>query len=504
MSRQQPVLLVIDDEAGMLSLVDRFAQQAGFAVVGHTSARTALAELSAQPADVALVDLRMPELGGLEVLRAIREAQPECQVILMTAHASVDSALEAVKLGALDYLSKPLDLPRVRELLAGVRERMARRAALLAAESETAHRMELCGLIGRSAVMQELFDLVQRIAPHARTALITGETGSGKEGIAHAIHHLGPRRQRRFVTINCSAVVETLFESELFGHVRGAFTGATDHKAGLFEAADAGTLFLDEVGELPLSVQAKLLRVLEVGEVQRVGSLQAKKVDVRIVAATNRDLEQEVAAGRFRSDLYYRLNVVELRIPPLRERPGDIPYLTAAFVREFAAKFRKAIDGVTPGVERLLMARDWLGNVRELRNVLERACMLTEGRVLNERDLQAAMPTRPKAAVRPTVEMPAPAVAAVPPAAATLADDLHAIERQHLERVLAAAGGNRSAAADRLGVSRRTFYRRLQKHRLLNRPRASASDVSPARAVGGTEDGSQLAQASVSMPDLDL
>jgi DNA-binding NtrC family response regulator len=290
----RPLLWVIDDEPGILALIDRFARQAGFDVVVHSSARTALAEMPGRGADAALVDLRMPELGGLEVLQRIREAQPDCQVILMTAHASVESAIEAVKLGALDYLSKPLDLKRLRELLDGVVGKIARRAALLTAESETAHRMELCGLIGRSAVMQELFDMVRRIAPHARASLVTGETGTGKEGIAHAIHHLGPRRQRRFLTINCSAVVETLFESELFGHVRGAFTGAVDNKTGLFEAADGGTLFLDEVGELPLAAQAKLLRVLEAGEVQRVGSLHAKKVDVRVVAATNRNLVEEV------------------------------------------------------------------------------------------------------------------------------------------------------------------------------------------------------------------
>ena len=231
----------------------------------------------------------------------------------MTGHASVDTAIEAVKLGALDYLTKPLDIERLRQLLDQAREDAARRADLLAAENATAHRLELCGLIGRSAVMQQLFGLVRRIAPHARTALITGETGSGKEGIARAVHDLGPRRARRFFTINCSAVVESLFESELFGHVRGAFTGATENKPGMFEAADGGTLFLDEIGELPPSVQAKLLRVLETGEVQRVGSLQPKMVDVRIVAATNRDLRREADAGRFRSDLY---------LPPERRRTG--------------------------------------------------------------------------------------------------------------------------------------------------------------------------------------
>ena len=482
MSGRRPSLLVIDDEPGMLALIERFARQSGFDVVVHTSGSTAISQLASHTADVALVDLRMPEIGGLDVLRGIKEAQPDCQVILMTAHASVDSAIEAVKLGALDYLSKPIDLNRLRELLTGVREKSARRAALLAAENETAHRMELCGLIGRSAIMQDLFDLVERIAPHARTALVTGETGSGKEGIAHAIHHLGPRRQRRFLTINCSAVVDTLFESELFGHVRGAFTGATENKPGLFEAADGGTLFMDEVGELPLPAQAKLLRVLEVGEVQRVGSLQSKKVDVRVVAATNRDLRAEVEAGRFRSDLYYRLNLVELRIPPLRERPGDIPYLTAAFLREFAAKFRKPIDGVTPGVERILMTGEWLGNVRELRNVLERACMLSEGRVLNERDLQAAMPGPSRLSRR--VPDSTAGNPQMPPKSSTLADDLGAVERQHLERVLAEADGNKSAAADRLGVSRRTFYRRLEKHNLLKARRTSQdrTGAEPARS----------------------
>jgi hypothetical protein len=264
---------------------------------------------------------------------------------LRTAHASVDSAIDAVKLGALDYLTKPLDVARLRELLTGEREDGVRRAELLAAENATAHRLELCGMIGRSGVMQQLFGLTRRVAPHARTALVTGETGVGKEGIARAIHSQGPRRSKRFITVNCSAVVETLFESELFGHARGAFTGATDNKPGMFEAADGGTLFLDEIGELPAAVQAKLLRVLETGEVQRVGSVQAKSVDVRIVAATNRDLRAEAEAGRFRSDLFYRLNIVELAVPALRDRREDIPYLTAAFVKEFSARFGKEIEG---------------------------------------------------------------------------------------------------------------------------------------------------------------
>ena len=460
MIARKPLLIVVDDEPGVLGLIERAVRPTGYEVALYTNGREALFHLATEPADVALVDLRMPELGGLDVLRAVREARPQCQVILMTGHASVDGAIEAVKLGALDYLSKPIDFARLRQLLESVREERDRRTALMAADGETARRLEMCGMIGRSPVMQELFGLVRRIAPHARAALVTGETGTGKEGVARAIHDLGPRRARRFVTINCSAVVETLFESELFGHMRGAFTGATENKAGLFEAADGGTLFLDEIGELPAAVQAKLLRVLETGEVQRVGSLQTKTVDVRIIAATNRDLAAEAAAGRFRSDLFYRLNVIELRLPPLRERPEDIPFLAASFIREFAGKFKKPIEGVRPAAERALMTRPWLGNVRELRNVLERACMLADGNVLTERDLQATIP--------PEASPDANSGAADKGRdQRTLTQDLDLVERDHIVRVLAEAQGNKRAAAQRLGLSRRTLYRRLERYHLL-------------------------------------
>lgn len=452
-----PIAFAVDDDRAVLSLVGRFLQGAGFETQLFSSGQQALAAVAEQAPDVALVDLQMPEMGGLDVLRAVRAAHPECQVVLMTGHSSVDTAMEAVKLGALDYLSKPVDFDRLRQLLIGVREEMQRRTALLLVEGETARQLELCGMIGRSGVMQELFNLVRRIAPHARAALVTGETGSGKEGIARAIHQLGPRRNKKLLTINCSAVVETLFESELFGHVRGAFTGATDHKAGLFEVADGGTLFLDEIGELPLAVQAKLLRVIETGEVQRVGSLQPRKVDVRTVAATNRELEREAAGGRFRADLYYRLNVVELRVPSLRERPGDIPYLTAAFVKEFSARFGKPIERVSAAAERVLMAREWLGNVRELRNVLERACMLAEGAVLTERDLSAPVTGHP----------PKDLTSPAGPPARTLSQNVSDVERAQLVRTLAETAGNKNEAALRLGISRRTLYRRLVEYGLL-------------------------------------
>src|SRR5262245_29543335 len=353
MNGPKPLIVIVDDEQGILDVVSRVARRAGYDALTYSNGRDAIAALQTQRADLVLVDLRMPEVGGLDVLRAIRDGSPRCQAVLMTGYASVDTAVEAIKLGATDYLSKPLDFGRLEELLANVRDDLERRRNLLSIEGDVAKRLEFCGMIGRGPVMQELFGMIRRLAPHVRTALVTGETGTGKELVARALHQLGPRRERRFVTVNCSAVVETLFESELFGHVRGAFTGATDHKAGLFETADGGTVFLDEIGELPASVQAKLLRVLENGEVQRVGSLEPRKVDVRLVAATNRDLRQEVASGRFRGDLYYRLNVAEITLPSLRQRREDIPYLTAAFVQSFAQRFGKPLVGLTPPAERL-------------------------------------------------------------------------------------------------------------------------------------------------------
>jgi two-component system, NtrC family, response regulator HydG len=452
MSDSAPQLLVVDDEPGMLTLVQRFAEGEGFDVVTRSGGRAVLTELPGLNPDAALLDRNMPEVGGLELLKAIRESDPGCQVILMTAEATVESAIEAVKLGALDYLSKPLDFDRLRELLGGVRYGIARRQRLLAADTELAHRFEFYGMVGRGPVMQELFDLVRRLAPHARTALITGETGTGKELVARALHKLGPRKDRKFIAFNCSALVETLAESELFGHVRGAFTGAIESKAGLFEQSDGATLFLDEIGELPIPIQAKLLRVIEYGEVQRVGATDSRKVDVRLIAATNRRLPQEVAAGRFRQDLYYRLNVVEISLAALRERRDDIPYLTAAFVQEFSSRFQKRVSGLSPGAERLLNNAPWTGNIRELRNVIERACMLSDGRILSEREVLAALGgTRPAAVPATTTESATPEPDEIMPE----------IDRDAIEQALQQVGGNRSAAARKLGISRRALYRRL-------------------------------------------
>jgi two-component system, NtrC family, response regulator HydG len=460
MNGPKPLLVVIDDEQGILDVVSRFAEQVGYEALACSNGRDAIAQLQTRRADLVMVDLRMPDLGGLDVLRAIRDIDPRCQAVLMTGFASVETAVEAIKLGATDYLSKPLDFGRLEQLLTGVRDDLARRRNLLSIESDVARQLAFCGMIGRGPAMQELFGMIRRLAPHVRTALVTGETGTGKELVARALHSVGPRRDRRFVAVNCSAVVETLFESELFGHVRGAFTGAIDHKQGLFELADSGTLFLDEIGELPMSVQAKLLRVLELGEVHRVGSLEPRKVNVHVVAATNRDLRAEVAAGRFRSDLYYRLNIVEVKLPALRDRREDIPYLTAAFVREASERLQKTLAGLTPGAERLLGIASWDGNVRELKNVIERACIMADGDLITERELMVSMPMFTYAQARP-----AGTIQAMPQSDDLAASDdlLATVEREHIQRALIRAHGNKKAAARMLGLSRRALYRRLER-----------------------------------------
>ena len=455
MTSPRPLLVVVDDEQGILDVVSRFAQRAGFDVAVCADGREGIALIQARRPDLVMVDLRMPEVGGLEILRAIRDVDPHCQAVLMTGYASVDTAVEAVKLGAMDYLSKPLDFGRLDQLLASVRDEIDRRRSVLSMEGDLARRLEFCGMVGRGPRMQDLFGMIRRLAPHVRLALVTGETGTGKELAARALHSIGPRRDRRFIAVNCSAVNDTLFESELFGHVRGGFLGAIENKPGLFELADNGTLFLDEIGGLPPTSQARLLRVLELGEVSRVGALEPRRVDVHVIAATNRDLRAEVAAGRFRGDLYYRLNVVEVKLPPLRDRREDIPYLTAAFVREIAQRLQKPLQGITPGAEARLTNSPWDGNVRELHNVVERACILADGEFVTERELAVCLPP-------PITAVAVPAASAVAADKAST-DLLVDVERDHIQRALVRTGGNKKAAAQMLGLSRRALYRRLER-----------------------------------------
>jgi two-component system response regulator HydG len=445
----RPLLLLVDDDPQIRQLLSEIGTREGFEVLEAADGAAALEMLHRRHMDLVLLDLHMPRANGLDVLRAVRAGGSSSQIALMSGAASVEDAVEAIKLGASEYFSKPLDLPRVRALLGAMRQQFEDRNSVLESDAALAERLEVCGMIGRSPAMRELFSVINRLAPHARTVLVTGETGTGKELVARALHTLGPRKAKKLVTVNCSAVVETLFESELFGHVRGAFTGATADKAGVFEAANGGTVFLDEAGELPPGAQAKLLRTLENGELQRVGSVELKKVDVRVIAATNRRLDAEIAAGRFRSDLYYRLNVVEIAVPPLRERSEDVPYLTAAFVRRFSREFDKSITGLTEAAEERLVQWPWPGNVRELRNVIERACLLCEGHLLTEGDLARSLSDRPAAV---SAALPDDEPAGPPPTA----DEVAA--------ALDSTGGNKSLAARRLGISRRALYRLIDKY----------------------------------------
>jgi DNA-binding NtrC family response regulator len=446
-SQPRPLLLLVDDDHQIRQLLSEVGVREGFEVLEAADGAAAIEMLQRRHIDLVLLDLHMPRANGLDVLRSVRSSATSSQIALMSGDASVEDAVQAVKLGATEYFAKPLDLARMRALMASMRQQFIDRNAVLASDAALAERLEVCGMIGRSPSMRELFSMINRLAPHARTVLITGETGTGKELVARALHELGPRKKKKLVTVNCSAVVETLFESELFGHVRGAFTGATADKAGVFEVANGGTVFLDEIGELPAGAQAKLLRTLENGELQRVGSVELKRVDVRVIAATNRRPEVEIAAGRFRSDLYYRLNVVEITVPPLRERPEDIPYLTAAFVRKFSKDFGKQITGLTAGAEERLVQWPWPGNVRELRNVIERACLLCEGHLLTEADLARSLDERLLASLNVEDEPAGP-----PPSQAAV------------QMALDDTGGNKALAARRLGISRRALYRLIDKY----------------------------------------
>jgi two-component system NtrC family response regulator len=448
-------ILVVDDEPAQRELLGGFLAKRGWSVELAAGGAEALAILRRTAVDLVLADYRMPDLSGLELLKASQRLNPELPVVLITAYGSVASAVEAMKAGAYDYLTKPIELDELVHLVDRIAERQQLLTEVRELRTQLRERFRVEGIIGESRQMQEVLSLVARVAPTPSTVLIRGESGTGKELIAKAIHYNSPRRDRPFVKVNVSALPETLLESELFGHEKGAFTGATERRIGRFEAADGGTLFLDEIGDLPLALQVKLLRVLQEREIERLGSQRPIAVDIRILAATNQDLERAVRERHFRADLYYRLNVFPIVLPPLRERSEDLPLLIEFLLQTFAARLGKPVMALSRQAMDVLMKYDYPGNVRELENILERAIILARHETIYVEDLPLHLRESPpeNAAETPTVQ-------------ASLPEVLHAIERQMLLRALERHGGVQTRAAAELGISERVLRYKLRKHQL--------------------------------------
>ena len=446
-------LLIVDDDAGLRQSLGLLLSEAGHRVTAEGDPVAALARASAESFDLILCDVRMPNMDGLTFLRRYREAKGEALLIMMSAFGSEDAALAAMREGAYDYLPKPFRPDEVVLTLrkAEERENLRREVATLRAElvAETGRE-----LVGESAPMRQVLELARRVAGHDTTVLITGESGTGKELLARAIHRMSPRAKAAFVAINCAAIPEQLLESELFGHVRGAFTGATADRAGLFEEADGGTLLLDEIGDLPLGLQAKLLRVIEDGEVRRVGDRQTLKVDVRLLAATAKALEAAVQRREFREDLFYRLNVVRLQLPPLRERVDDIPVLLNFFLEQVGRRIGRTLTMTAEAMARL-SRHPWPGNVRELRNAIERAAVLSATGRLEPVDFGF-------------IEAPGPAgsTGARNGERIELRTQVEELEREVIRQALATAEGNRREASRRLGVSLRTLFYKMKRYEL--------------------------------------
>ncbi len=462
-------ILVADDEPNLRRVLAAILVREGYEVVQASDGEEALALLD--PTTTAVItDLRMPRRDGMDVLRQVVTEHPDVPVIIITAHGSVDSAVEAVKLGAFDYIEKPFEQEEIRRVVAkAVKQSEAQRKAprTLDVRDETAHGR--FGIVGESAAMRKIFDIIEKVADTPSTVLITGESGTGKELVAKALHQLSARKGGPFIKINCAAIPKTLMESELFGYEKGAFTGAVGSKPGRFELADRGTLFLDEIGEIPVEMQVKLLRALQESEFERVGGIKTIKVDVRLITATNRDLEKEIEAKNFREDLYYRLNVVPLHIPPLRERREDIPLLVDHIIRKFNERLKKKVDGVADEALERLMAYGWPGNIRELENVLERTLLFSDGPRIHLSDLPPeiglALPALPSA--------PSPAVAERPGSAASLKDIVRAeterVERELILRALDETGGNVTQAAKLLQISRKSLQMKMKEFGLRER-----------------------------------
>ena len=456
-------LLAIDDDPQSLELVSETLSDNGLQILTADDPEAGLELVRHERPEIVLSDIVMPKMSGMELLSRILDVDPATNVVLMTAHYSTDAAVEAIKKGACDYLTKPISIPVLRERIGKLAADARRRRRVSQLDGELMDSSQFEGMVGRSPLMWEMFAQIRRVAPHYRACSVTGPTGTGKELVAHALHKLS-QASGPMVVCNCSAVVETLFESELFGHVRGAFTGADSNKMGLFEAAHGGTLFLDEIGDMPLATQAKLLRVLQNREVQRVGSLTARQVDVRVVAATNHDLRAQIVEKRFREDLYYRLSMVEIKTPALADRKEDLPLLERFFIRKFAAQYNKPVESMTPRAQILLARHSWPGNVRELENVIGHACMLAAGEVIDVADLPEYM--RQGAAAGPFVPTPSPGAAYSAAAGGAEGLSFDEQERRVIEQALERTGGNQVQAARLLNITRDKLRYKLKKHNL--------------------------------------
>ncbi len=440
-------ILIVDDEVTIRETLSTVLTEEGYQTALAGDGEEALARLQQSRFDLVITDLKMPRMDGMTLLKKIKELDPTISVIIITAYGTMESAIQALRLGAYDYIVKPLDFDDVLIRIARLMEMRSLRAENEFLRQEVQEKFSLDNIIGQSAPMQEVFRLIKKVAGTKGNVLITGKSGTGKELVARAIHYHSPRKDKRFVAINCGAIVDNLMESEFFGHKKGAFTGAMRDKDGYFKVADGGTLFLDEVGEIPLHLQVKLLRVLETGEFTPVGDTNPIQVDVRIIAATNKDLAREVEKGTFREDLYYRLNVIEIKLPALSERREDIPLLVEHFIKKYNRELNRHIQGVDEETMRLLINYEWKGGIRELENVIERAIILCEGERITAQDL-------------PPNITAAQGDGGIP---VRLKDAVARFERQHIQRILKTTRGNKEEAARLLDISLSSLYRKIDE-----------------------------------------
>ena len=450
--KKENTILVVDDDPAHRTMLRTLLTGWGYTIFEADDGSTAIEKVHEQAFDLILMDIRMITVSGLEALNEIKAFNPAIPVIIMTAYSSVETAVEALKSGAYDYLTKPLDFDELRLAMERAMDHRQLREENRMLRESLGNHFDRQNIIGRSPAMVKLLEMVAQVAPSEATVLITGESGTGKEMIAGAIHFNSPRKEGPFVKLNCAAITETLLESELFGHEKGAFTGAHKRKEGRFRQAHGGSIFLDEISEMSLAMQVKLLRVLQEREITRVGGEEVIKVDVRLIAATNKDLLQEIEAGRFREDLFYRLNVVTLNMPRLRERSEDIPLLAQHFLMMFSEKNSKEIKGFTPQAMDRLLKYDWPGNVRELMNAVERSVVLATSEYLDEKDL-------------PLVLKEGASGGKAPPEQVIPGDlPLEEVEKASILKTLELTGGNKSEAARRLGITRRTLHKKLKKY----------------------------------------